>query len=147
MFVNFKHKRKVSCLHQLRFANIITHLYAETVWQSCAHDQRWRYPSSHTVASEPWPFVILSRAGQRVETQVTCQGDKHLVKSNMSHWNYKNIIYGMTGSHRGSSRIWHQAIRYLSTRPQTIMPQKTVTLNILTFKHYKTMPLILSEII
>jgi hypothetical protein len=39
MFINFKHKRQVYSLYQLRFANIITHLYAETVWQSCACDQ------------------------------------------------------------------------------------------------------------
>jgi len=57
------------------------------------------------------------------------------------------MTYGMRGSHSGSSGIWYQAIRYLSTRPQTIMPQKTITLKVMTFKHYKTMPLISSEII
>ena len=39
MFINFKHKRQVTSLCQLRFVNIITHLYAETVWQSRACDQ------------------------------------------------------------------------------------------------------------
>ena len=58
--------------------DLLPHLDAECLWQRRPVYQGSGHSGSHTVAPEPGPLVRLLTAGERVQTQVTAQGDQLL---------------------------------------------------------------------